>query len=42
MEWAFPVNEHGYEWGESWRYRVDGGTVTVWDTDAIDRARSHC
>ncbi len=36
MEWAFPVNEHGYEWGVPWSYQVDssaeGATVTVIDT----------
>jgi hypothetical protein len=36
MEWAFPVNEHGYEWGVSWSYSVEssseGATVTVRDT----------
>lgn len=44
MEWAFPVDEHGYEWGVPWGYRVshlNDGTarVTVWDTDAQDRPR---
>jgi hypothetical protein len=23
MEWAFPVNEHGYEWGVPWSYQVE-------------------
>jgi hypothetical protein len=23
MEWAFPVNEHGYEWGLPWSYTVE-------------------
>jgi hypothetical protein len=36
MEWAFPVNEHGYEWGVPWTYSVEssseGATVTVRDT----------
>jgi hypothetical protein len=36
MEWAFPVNEHGYEWGVAWSYSVEnsskGATVTVRDT----------
>lgn len=36
MEWAFPVNEHGYEWGVPWSYSVEssseGVTVTVRDT----------
>jgi hypothetical protein len=36
MEWAFPVNEHGYEWGVPWDYQVErsaqGATVTVLDT----------
>jgi hypothetical protein len=38
MEWAFPVNEHGYEWGVPWTYQVEnsaeGATVTV--IDSID------
>ncbi len=36
MEWAFPVNEHGYEWGVPWSYSVEtsfeGATVTLRDT----------
>jgi hypothetical protein len=36
MEWAFPVNEHGYEWGVPWSYAVEssseGATVTLRDT----------
>ncbi len=40
MEWALPVNEHGYEWGVPWHYKVDGQTVTLWDSDATDRVRA--
>jgi hypothetical protein len=36
MEWAFPVNEHGYEWGVPWSYTVGRSasqtTVVVRDT----------
>jgi hypothetical protein len=36
MEWAFPVNEHGYEWGLPWSYTVERSasqtTVVVRDT----------
>jgi len=44
MEWAFPVAEHGYEWGKPWGYRVSHGNdgtaiVTVWDTEARNRLR---
>ncbi len=43
LEWAFPVEEHGYEWGLPWPYAVVTGsrgiTVTLWDTTATDRVR---
>jgi hypothetical protein len=44
MEWAFPVNEHGYEWGVPWTYsleRTDSETkVVLRDTsEARPRAR---
>jgi hypothetical protein len=36
MEWAFPVHEHGYEWGVPWTYTVERtvgeATVTLRDT----------
>ncbi len=35
MEWAFPVNEHGYEWGLPWSYSIESSAaetmVTLWD-----------
>ncbi len=44
MEWAFPVHEHGYEWGVPWTYTVErtagGATVTLRDTtEARPRVR---
>jgi hypothetical protein len=45
MEWALPVNEHGYEWGTPWEYQVDlhsdGVSLTLSDTWAADRAQAH-
>jgi hypothetical protein len=42
MEWAFPVTEHGYEWGVPWSYTVERSasatTVVVRDTTE-DRLR---
>jgi len=36
MEWAFPVSEHGYEWGVPWSYSIDRSptetSVTVADS----------
>ncbi len=40
LEWALPVDEHGYEWGTPWKYSVNGSTVTLWDSDASDRVRA--
>lgn len=45
MEWALPVNEHGYEWGVPWKYAVTQGTdgsatITLRDSDAPDRVRA--
>lgn len=40
MEWALPVEEHGYEWGVPWRYKLAGETVVLWDSDATDRVRA--
>ncbi|HDD24670.1 MAG TPA: DUF5107 domain-containing protein, partial [Chloroflexi bacterium] len=38
IEWCFPVDEHGYEWGEPWSTEIvtstQGVTVTVRDTTA--------
>jgi len=42
MEWAFPTDEHGYEWGTAWEYSIgyeEGGiTLSLWDTET-DRLR---
>ena len=42
MEWAFPTDEHGYEWGTFWEYSIgyeEGGiTLSLWDTET-DRLR---
>lgn len=44
IEWCLPVEEHGYEWGVPWQIttgRDDRGvTVTLRDTDAVDRVRA--
>jgi uncharacterized repeat protein (TIGR01451 family) len=44
IEWGLPVEEHGYEWGESWAWSVvtstAGVTVTVRDTLAANRLRA--
>lgn len=44
MEWDLPVEEHGYEWGIPWEYRIssdaEGAEVTVWDSTASDRLRA--
>lgn len=44
MEWCLPVEEHGYEWGITWAYRIsdtaDGMTVIMRDTDATNRLRA--
>jgi hypothetical protein len=38
IEWALPVNEHGYEWGVPWATQIDqssdGATVTLSDMNA--------
>ena len=43
IEWCFPVDEHGYEWGQPWDYQVvtstAGVTVTLRDTAATGRPR---
>jgi len=42
MEWAFPTDEHGYEWGTPWEYSVGykkgGITLSLRDTET-DRLR---
>ncbi|MGD9145475.1 MAG: DUF5107 domain-containing protein [Anaerolineae bacterium] len=44
IEWALPVEEHGYEWGEPWSIKAshDGNSVTVTlrDSNAEDRVRA--
>jgi hypothetical protein len=44
MEWALPVNEHGYEWGVPWLYSIsrvsDRATITLQDSDSPDRVRA--
>ena len=44
MEWALPVNEHGYEWGIPWSVTVDQTpdrvTVTLQDSAETDRVRA--
>ncbi|MDY0019655.1 MAG: DUF5107 domain-containing protein [Anaerolineae bacterium] len=44
IEWALPVDEHGYEWGVPWDWDLitstAGVTVTVRDSVASDRLRA--
>ncbi len=44
MEWALPVSEHGYEWGEPWNYAIaqtaEEVSVTVWDSGDENRLRA--
>jgi hypothetical protein len=44
LEWAFPVDEHGLEWGTPWEYATsrtaNGVAVTLWDSRAADRLRA--
>ena len=44
IEWGFPVEEHGYEWGIPWSYEIVTGThgitVTLRDSVAPDRLRA--
>ncbi len=44
MEWALPVQEHGYEWGVLWQYRTqtnsDSASITLWDSDAPNRLQT--
>ena len=41
MEWALPVQEHGYEWGQPWSYRLekraDAVSILLQDSQASDR-----
>ena len=43
MEWALPVHEHGYEFGNTWEYSVEataqGTTVILWDSQDQNRLR---
>jgi hypothetical protein len=43
IEWAFPVQEHGYEWGSAWAYRTQADanavSIVLSDSDAPDRMR---
>jgi hypothetical protein len=43
MEWALPVQEHGYEWGLPWTYKVEsqstGTSIILRDSVADDRLR---
>lgn len=44
MEWALPVDEHGYEWGVPWSYTITrtpgSATITLQDSTATDRVRA--
>ncbi len=44
IEWAFPTQEHGYEWNAVWDAQVtraqDGVSVTLTDSNATDRPRA--
>ncbi len=44
MEWALPVDEHGYEWGIPWSYTITSNsnqaTITFQDSQASDRVRA--
>lgn len=41
LEWVLPVNEHGYEFGTTWTYRIERGSheaaVVLRDSDATTR-----
>ena len=41
LEWCFPTDEHGYEWGVPWPYQIvsstAGVTVTLYDSQALTR-----
>jgi hypothetical protein len=44
MEWALPVQEHGYEWGLPWTYEIErmstGTSIILRDRVADDRLRA--
>jgi hypothetical protein len=44
MEWALPVQEHGYEWGVVWKYRTerrpDSATIALSSTGGTERLRA--
>jgi len=44
MEWAFPIAEHGLEWGIPWGYdgtsTAQGVAITLWDSLANNRLRA--
>jgi hypothetical protein len=44
MEWAVPVQEHGYEWGSVWSYRTqvesETARITLRDADAANRLQT--
>ncbi len=43
IEWAFPTQEHGYEWNAAWQFETNfddnAATITLRDSDAADRPR---
>lgn len=43
IEWAFPTQEHGYEWNAAWDARIErdaqSASVILTDTNANDRVR---
>ncbi len=44
MEWCLPVEEHGYEWGIPWQYKLtdlpQGAMIELWDTTAVNRLQA--
>lgn len=43
IEWAFPTQEHGYEWNVPWTFETEvsdaAAVITLRDSDAVDRPR---
>lgn len=43
IEWAFPTQEHGYEWNAPWTFETQlsdrEATIVLRDSDAVDRPR---
>lgn len=43
IEWAFPTQEHGYEWNAAWNFETQlsdsSAVITLRDSDAADRPR---